>query len=452
MPISRADLPNICNLSDKLLRLLEDLPRAMRTLDEAKSKGQFDPHALSPRGFVAGTPRDALETIREKLLQALAPGKEEGSYRYKGGDSDITDSDLDLEQIVVLKTLFQLCADTGKWHSMSDSRREETILQLVKVRQILDPARVRGPMRSTPSTTTAKRLFALSGNRCSFPGCGRQIVDPATGDLQGAITHIINAVSPGGPRYDPTQTDEQRQGVENLILLCHDHHAEIDRNTDSYSVEFLRGVKAANEGHFQRGKEPSEEVAAALLATVSENTIKHGSAIVSERQSGGQVAHTIVNVGPRAWGDSLPREDQLVFRAYDFSVRYMGRDSAGGQCPAKRGNAKWIQWWFRIEIFNTRSINVGLMDIFVVFAKDENALHRVVPGLHTGEIRAGAPHCPAVTSMNLPSNEWTREVFRGTLSDAKLAAVRDCDEVFLIAKTVDGFAYRCPLGTAIEEA
>jgi hypothetical protein len=423
----------------------------MRALEEIKTKGKFDPLARSPRGVVAGTPRDALETIREKLLQVLAPSKDKGSYQYNGGDSDIIESDLDLKLKVALKALFQLCADTGKWHSTPDSRREETILQLVEVRQILDPACGHDSMKSKPSTATAKQLFALSGNRCSFPGCGRQIVDPATGDLQGAITHI-NAVSPGGPRYDPTQTDEQRQRVENLILLCHDHHAEIDRNTDSYSVEFLRGVKAANEGHFQQGKEPSEEVATALLATVSENRITHGSAIVSEKQSGGQVAHTIVNVGPHAWGDSLPREDQLVFRSYDFSVRYMGQDSAGGQCPAKRANAKWIQYWFRIEIFNTRSINVGLMDIFVVFAKGENALHRVVPGLHTGEIRAGAPHCPAVTSMNLPSNEWTREVFRGTLWDAKMAAVQDCDEIFLIAKTVDGFTYRCPLGTAIEEA
>jgi hypothetical protein len=302
-----------------------------------------------------------------------------------------------------------------------------------------------------PTKEAAKRLFALSGNRCAFPGCGRQIVDPATGDLNGAITYI-NAMSPGGPRHDPAQSDEKRQGFENLILLCHEHHAEIDRNSDAHSVDFLRGMKAANEGHFQQGNVPSEEVATALLATVSENRITQGSAIVSEKQSGGQVAHTIVNVGSHAWGDSLPRGDQLVFRAYEFSARYMGRDSFGGQCPAKRANANWIQYWFRIEVFNTRSINVGLMDIFIVFAKEENLLYRAVPGLHTGEIRAAAPHCPAVTSMNLPSNEWTREVFRGTLWDAKMAAVQGCDDIFLIAKTVDGFTYRCPLGTAIEEA
>lgn len=306
-------------------------------------------------------------------------------------------------------------------------------------------------MRNSPNMEAAKRLFALSGNRCSFPGCVRQIVDSETGNLKGAITHIT-AANPGGPRHDPNQTDEQRQGVENLILLCYEHHAEIDLHSERYSADFLRGVKVANEGHFKRGKEPSTEIAAALLATVSGNRITSGSAIISDRQSGGQVAHTIVNVGPHAWGDSLPREDQIVFRAYEFNARYMGQGTAMSQCPAKRASALWIHYWFRIEIFNTRSINVGLMDIFVVFAKDENDLQRVVPGLHTGEIRAAQPYCPEVRSLNLPSNEWTRETFRGTLRDAKMAAVHECDEIFLIAKTVDGFTYRCPLGNVIEEA
>jgi len=134
--------------------------------------------------------------------------------------------------------------------------------------------------------------------------------------------------------------------------------------------------------------------------------------LCEESRSGGQVAHTIVNVGPHAWGDSLPREDQLVFRIYDFSAVH-GAGLVWRPVPGQEDNARWVQYWFKIEIFNTRSINVGLMDIFVVFAKDENALHRDVPGLHTGEIRAAQPYCPAVTSMNLPSNKWTQEVFRG---------------------------------------
>src|SRR5438128_3420174 len=98
MPISRVDLPYICNLTGDLLRLLEDLPSAMRALNEAKAKGQFDPNARSPSGFVAGTPREALETVRDKLLKALTPSKDDNSRCLLEGDSDITDSDLDLKQ------------------------------------------------------------------------------------------------------------------------------------------------------------------------------------------------------------------------------------------------------------------------------------------------------------------------------------------------------------------
>src|SRR5436305_1626401 len=118
-------------------------------------------------------------------------------------------------------------------------------------------------MRSSPSQATLKRLFALSGNRCAFPGCGLPIVDPETGNLLGGPIHIT-ATSPGGPRYDPRQTDEEKQDVKNLLLLCHKHHAVIDADPDVYSVDFLRGVKAAHEAYYPRGKEPNDAIAAGL--------------------------------------------------------------------------------------------------------------------------------------------------------------------------------------------
>jgi hypothetical protein len=347
--------------------------------------------------------------------------------------------------------------EPAEWHetdSLADQAEERlaglATQALTALEGIQNLAIAAAPKRKQPTPQAVKRLYALSGNRCAFPGCGRQIVDPVTGDLKGAIAHI-NSVSPGGPRYNPRQNDKARLSVENLILLCFDHHTEIDCNSDAYSADFLRGVKAANEGQVRRGKEPSEEVAAALMATISGNTITHGSAIVSEKQIGGQVAHHIINVGSHAWSDSLPRKDQIVFRAYDFSARFMCRDSGGSQSPAKRSNAEWIEYWFKIEIFNTRSINVGLMDILVVFGKNETALHRTVPGQYTGETRVGGAHRPPVRSMDLKANEWTRDVFWGALGSDILEAVRDCDEIFLIANTVDGFTYKCPLGTKITE-
>jgi len=62
---------------------------------------------------------------------------------------------------------------------------------------------------SSPSTKTIKRLYALSSNYCAFPQCSLQLIDYKSGSVLAEICHI-KARSPGGPRFDPLQTEEQR--------------------------------------------------------------------------------------------------------------------------------------------------------------------------------------------------------------------------------------------------
>ena len=45
-------------------------------------------------------------------------------------------------------------------------------------------------MPSGPSTLTVKRLFAVSGNRCAFPGYDATLVDLDTGIVNSEICHI----------------------------------------------------------------------------------------------------------------------------------------------------------------------------------------------------------------------------------------------------------------------
>lgn len=266
--------------------------------------------------------------------------------------------------------------------------------------------------------------------------------------MSGAPVHI-NAASPGGPRYDPQQTDDERESVNNLLLLCYEHHRIIDADPDMFSADFLRGVKAAHEAHYPRGKEPSEAIVVGLQKSVTGNKIDHGSVVMTDGQRGGQAAHTIINLGMAGLGDSLPKDDQLVFRVYDFFSYFMGQDSGGGTSAVPREQGKWIKYSFRLEVFNNRSVNAGLMDIFVVFAKDGETLHREVPGQDTGEIRLAQHYCPPLRSLNLPSNHWTCEVLRGGVGGNSMPAVADCNEIYLTASTVDGHVYRCPLGDGI---
>jgi hypothetical protein len=96
-----------------------------------------------------------------------------------------------------------------------------------------------------PTLATVKRLFALSGNRCIHPECNLPIVEDS-GVVTGIVCHI-KARSPKGPRYDKSQTDEQRHHFDNLILLCSRHSKIIDTDVPKYSVELLTDMKTMRE-------------------------------------------------------------------------------------------------------------------------------------------------------------------------------------------------------------
>jgi hypothetical protein len=103
----------------------------------------------------------------------------------------------------------------------------------------------RGPRNYTDQTI--KKLFALSGNLCAFPGCNKRLVN-SNNALDSNISHI-QAANKGGERYNPNMTDEQRADYENLILLCRQHHDETD-NVNTYTVEALKEMKRTHESSY----------------------------------------------------------------------------------------------------------------------------------------------------------------------------------------------------------
>ena len=96
------------------------------------------------------------------------------------------------------------------------------------------------------SDRVKKQLYALSGNECANPLCHNKLVYPDDNAKDDQICHI-EAASPDGPRYNPNQTDEERRGFDNLILLCHRCHDMIDNNPDIYTVEVLKKWKQEHE-------------------------------------------------------------------------------------------------------------------------------------------------------------------------------------------------------------
>jgi len=98
-----------------------------------------------------------------------------------------------------------------------------------------------------PTSSTVKRLFALSKNKCAFPGCGVPIVEDS-GVVTGILCHI-KARNRGGPRYDPKQTADDRHAFDNLILLCSRHSKIIDSQPERYTVDLLWEIKELHERH-----------------------------------------------------------------------------------------------------------------------------------------------------------------------------------------------------------
>jgi hypothetical protein len=102
------------------------------------------------------------------------------------------------------------------------------------------------------SEPTRLRLATLSGNECAFPGCIAPIFDTEHGVMVGEVCHIKGR-RPGSARYDPTQTDDERDAFENLILMCSPHHDIIDKpaTRDAFTVEMLQGYKRDHETRFK---------------------------------------------------------------------------------------------------------------------------------------------------------------------------------------------------------
>ena len=95
---------------------------------------------------------------------------------------------------------------------------------------------------------TRKTIWGLSGNRCAFPGCNKELfmTDGDSSSLVGEECHIC-ARSIGGPRYNPNLSDKELNDYSNLILLCSVHHKFVDDNPNNYTVEVLRDMKSKHE-------------------------------------------------------------------------------------------------------------------------------------------------------------------------------------------------------------
>jgi len=160
---------------------------------------------------------------------------------------------------------------------------------------------------------TLKKLFALSGNVCAFPRCTAPIFDTEHGVVTGEICHI-RGQSPEGPRYDPQKSATERDGYENLMLMCGAHNKIVDDSAtrDGFTVEMLQGYKHDHESRFHN-------------TVVKEDVLSYFVQALARLPLYGKVLATVV---PVVESFMTQADNQVGIDYYDFRIRLRNEGEA----------------------------------------------------------------------------------------------------------------------------
>ena len=98
------------------------------------------------------------------------------------------------------------------------------------------------PTRDEFSRETKDVVAKRVGLQCSNPNCRRPTSGPQTDPRKavniGVAAHIC-AAAPGGPRYDPRMSIEERSAIDNALWLCQNCAKLIDNDPAHYTPDLL---------------------------------------------------------------------------------------------------------------------------------------------------------------------------------------------------------------------
>lgn len=190
-------------------------------------------------------------------------------------------------------------------------------------------------VRDNFSRETTRTLCDRVGGLCSNPGCRASTKAAHTDDDRalsvGAACHI-HAAAPGGPRYDPSQTPEQRCAIDNGIWLCMVCGTLIDKDETRYPAPVLREWRAAAEvDALARVGKPSDAVGSVAGAAV-ELTLGYEKTTILPEIHHYTLLATITNTGPKRLND--------WYLEIDFPTPLLEPGTFIGGFVAARSNAR----------------------------------------------------------------------------------------------------------------
>jgi hypothetical protein len=175
------------------------------------------------------------------------------------------------------------------------------------------------------SKATKMTVALRAGFRCSRPACGAITCGPHSDPERwlslGEAAHIT-AAAPGGPRYDPSLTLEQRRDISNAIWLCSTCATLVDADASRHTVVELRtwkdtaemNARVALEAHRQPSRSPSltpEALQILIAASV------HGQVY---RLTAAQLVYPIIRAGS---SDFFSADDALLGATYAEAFEFL---------------------------------------------------------------------------------------------------------------------------------
>ncbi len=124
------------------------------------------------------------------------------------------------------------------------------------------------------------RLWGKAAGRCQYDGCNKPLwLDSLTkAEFNTAyIAHIV-ADQPDGPRGHPVLSPKLKNDIENLMLMCDEHHRLIDReDVEGHPVERLLEMKKKHEDRVDIAASISEDKQSHVLlygANIGEHNVQ----------------------------------------------------------------------------------------------------------------------------------------------------------------------------------
>jgi hypothetical protein len=172
------------------------------------------------------------------------------------------------------------------------------------------------PKRLKPNFETFRELHLKSGNLCAFPGCDAVMMNEDNCFI-GQLCHI-EAAEPGGERFNPGMTNEQRRSAANLMLMCYPHHRQTN-DVVKYSATDLKRMKAAHEHRYS----PPRRLVRARAARLNRAALV-GAGIIAGTSTGGilQQIKSMLDIFVRSSSGERAGERRTFRRDIEQGLRY----------------------------------------------------------------------------------------------------------------------------------